>query len=216
MCAHSSAVTIRRTQGRPLPLPVLSCRPQCHSHSHNHNHSVAGWEGEGAREGAQATDKLHLQLQFAVCIAARLRLITPSLNHSLTPLCRRHCPALPCPPLGPVSLAAPFYHCVRLRGLFARVNIKFEPQANEPSRAEPSREQEAGYATFFSALALSLCGLQPWQGCSTQVNFRSCGQSQRARVRVLVARARGGALHQHKVQLFEREGRGRQGGSKGA
>lgn len=155
VCAHSSAVTIRRTQRGPLPLPVLSCRPQCHSHSHNHNHSVAGWEGEGAREGAQATDKLHLQLQFAVCIAARLRLITPSLNHSLTPLCRRHCPALPCPPLGPVSLAAPFYHCVRLRGLFARVNIKFEPQANEPSRAE----QGAGSRVcnvFFGPRSLTL------------------------------------------------------------
>lgn len=140
MCSHNQAArhvhTLEREREGELHCPLP--RPQCHSHSHS--------------QAGQATDKLHLQLQFAVCIAAGCG--CPPLSFPfLFPLTLFAPPRLHCP----VSLAAPFYHCVRLRGLFARVNIKFEPQPNEPSRVEPPTTAAASAAaTFFWPWA--------WQG----------------------------------------------------
>lgn len=151
-CSHNQTHA-----GKATP-PTSSQLPPTMSQSQSQSQSQCGRVGGG---GGKRRGTSHRQTSLAVAVCS-LHSCPAAADHPLpqsltdpplpTPL---PCPALHCPPLGPVSLAAPFYHCVRLRGLFARVNIKFEPQANEPSRAE----QGAGSRVcnvFFGPRSLTL------------------------------------------------------------
>lgn len=152
--------SLARTQSRANTLEHVQSQSGSQTRTHTR-------EGEGGRAAlplapptmsqsqSQSGGASHRQtsLAVAVCSLHSCRLWLPPPLLFLLPF-----PPFAPPPLHcPVSLAAPFYHCVRLRGLFARVNIKFEPQPNEPSRVEPPTTAAASAAaTFFWPWA--------WQG----------------------------------------------------